>query len=111
MDEIEFNDFKKLDMRVGKIVKVERVPDTDKLYKIQVDIGKEDTIQTISSLVDFYEKDELIEKNVVILTNLKNTKFCGEVSEGMLLASETDDEENCVLVSPEKEIEIGSKVV
>ena len=111
MDEINFKDFQKLDMRVGEIVEVKRVPNTDKLYKIQVDIGKEDTIQTVSSLVDYYNEEELMNKRVVILVNLKNTKFCGEVSEGMLLASETEDESECVLLTPEKDIKLGSKVL
>ena len=59
MEEITFNDFKKLDMRMGKIIEVERVAGADKLYKVQIDIGKEKPVQTVTSLVDYYSAEEL----------------------------------------------------
>jgi tRNA-binding protein len=105
---IEYSDFKKLEMKVGKIIEVEKVPKTSKLYKIQVDIGKK--IQIVSSLVPYYSEDELLNKKIIVLTNLKPTKFCGEKSEGMLLCAETDDEEKCVLLTVEKDIEVGTHI-
>lgn len=107
MDVIEFVDFKKLDMRVGKILKVEDVPKAKKLYKIQVDL-KEKQIQIVSSLKDYYTKEDLEGKLIIVLTNLKPTTFYGEQSEGMLLCAEYKDA--CVLLTPEKPIEVGAPI-
>ena len=106
--EIEYSDFQKLEIRVGKILDVERVPKTDKLYRIQVDVGK--PIQIVSSLVDYYTEDELKGKKIVVLVNLKPAKFAGEMSEGMLLCAEKDDESECVLLTVDKDIEPGTLV-
>ncbi len=109
MQEIEYSDFKKLRMKVGKIVLVERIPKTDKLYKLQVDIGSKQ-IQIVSSLVPYYKEEELINKKIVVLINLKPTKFAGEISEGMLLCAEKEDESECVLLTTEREIEQGVQI-
>lgn len=108
MKKIEYSDFEKLDMKIGEIKEVERVENTDKLYKLQVDLG-EKTIQIVSSLVPFYAKEELKNKKIVVLVSLKPTKFCGEISEGMLLCAETEESE-CVLLGPEKNIKRGALV-
>jgi methionine--tRNA ligase beta chain len=107
MAEIEFQDFEKLDMQVGKVVKVEDVPRTKKLYKMQVDL-KDKQVQIVSSLKDYYEKEELEGKLIIVLTNLKPATFSGEKSEGMLLCAEQGD--HCVLLTPEKYIEPGAPI-
>jgi len=104
---IEFPDFEKLDMQVGKVVTVEDVPRTKKLYKMQVDL-KDKKIQIVSSLKDYYTKEELEGKLIIVLTNLKPATFSGEKSEGMLLCAEYKDK--CVLLTPEKPIEIGASI-
>ncbi len=86
--EISFEEFKKIDARVGTITQVERVARTEKLYKILVDLGPLGVRQTVSSLVGYYEPDQLMGKRVIFLCNLKPSKFSGEVSQGMLLAAE-----------------------
>ena len=108
MSQVSFSDFKKLDMRVGTIIKVEPVPRTSKLYKIQVDLGEIGVKQTISSLVGYYTPEELTNKKIVFLTNLKPAKFSGEISEGMLLAVEIDDK--LALLTTDKEIQDGARV-
>lgn len=110
MEEIEYSDWSKLDMRVGRIISAERVPRTEKLYKIMVDIGKEEPTQIVSSLVPFYKENDLIGKKIVVLTNLKPTKFAGEVSNGMLIAAEKEDESECVLLTPLSDIEVGTRI-
>lgn len=105
MAEIEFPDFEKLDMRVGKILAVEDVPRTKKLYKIQVDL-KDKQVQIVSSLKDYYTKEELVGKLIIVLTNLKPAVFSGEKSEGMLLCAEYGDK--CILLTPENPIEVGA---
>ncbi|MBU7047806.1 MAG: methionine--tRNA ligase subunit beta [Theionarchaea archaeon] len=107
MVEIEFPDFQKLDMRVGKILHVEDVPRTKKLYKIHVDL-QEKKIQIVSSLKDYYTAEELVGKLIIVLTNLKPATFSGEKSEGMLLCAEHDDK--CILLTPEKPIEVGARI-
>lgn len=107
-NEITFEEFKKLDARVGVVTQVERVPRTEKLYKIIVDLGALGVRQTVSSLVGYYEPDQLKGKRVVFLCNLKPTKFAGEVSQGMLLAAEL--EKKLALLTTDQEIPNGAKV-
>ena len=105
---ISYEEFKKLDARVGTITQVERVPRTEKLYKIIVDLGALGSRQTVSSLVGYYEAEQLKGKRVVFLYNLKPTKFAGEVSQGMLLAAELDDK--LALLTTDQEIVNGARV-
>lgn len=106
---IEYNDFAKNEMKVGKIVDVVRIPRTDKLYKIQVDMGVEKR-QIVSSLVPYYSEEDLLGQVIIVLTNLKPTKFAGEESNGMLLCAETDDEKTCVLLTVGKDVPLGTKI-
>ncbi|GAA4652591.1 tRNA-binding protein [Kistimonas scapharcae] len=110
MSDVSFADFKKLDIRVGKVLSVERVPDTEKLYKVQIDIGEEKNRQTVTSLVDYYTSDELLGREVVVLTNLKPAKMRGELSECMLLCAETEDGSQCRLLMPEQSMAAGCPV-
>jgi methionine--tRNA ligase beta chain len=106
--EITFEEFKKLDARVGTVTQVDRVPRTEKLYKILVDLGPLGVRQTVSSLVGYYEPEELKGKRVVFLSNLKPTKFAGEVSQGMLLAAE--QEKSLALLTTDHEIQNGARI-
>lgn len=106
--EISFEEFKKIDARVGTITQVERVPRTEKLYKILVDLGSLGVRQTLSSLVGYYEPDQLKGKRVVFLCNLKPAKFSGEISQGMVLAAELDS--RLALLTTDQEIPNGARV-
>lgn len=106
--DISFEDFKKIDVRVGTITQVDRVPRTEKLYRILVDLGSLGVRQTVSSLVGYYEPNELVGKRIVFLFNLKPTKFAGEVSQGMLLAAEND--QKIALLATDREIPNGSRI-
>lgn len=106
--QISFEEFKKIDARVGTITQVERVPRTEKLYKILVDLGPLGVRQTMSSLVAFYEPEHLQGKRVIFLCNLKPTKFSGEVSQGMLLAAEL--ESKLALLTTDHEMPNGSRI-
>jgi len=107
-EEIPFEDFKKLDIRVGTIMNVERVRRSERLYKILVDLGSFGSRQTISSLVGYYEPGELVGKRIVFLVNLKPAKFAGEVSQGMLLAAEMDGK--LALLTTDHEIQSGARI-
>jgi methionyl-tRNA synthetase len=107
--EVSFDEFKKIDARVGTIAHVERVPRTEKLYRIQVDLGPLGVRQTLSSLVGYYEPNELVGRRVIFLYNLKPTKFSGEVSQGMLLAAE--QETKLALLTTDREIPNGARMI
>ena len=106
--ELSFEEFKKLDARVGIVIQVDRVPRTEKLYRILVDLGPLGVRQTVSSLVGYYEANELVGKRVVFLYNLKPTKFAGEVSQGMLLAAEQEDK--LALLTTDRDVPSGAKI-
>jgi len=108
LSEVTFDEFKRLDMRIGTVVDVERIPRTERLYKIIVDLGDLGKRQTVSSLVGYYAPEELLSKRIVFLTNLKATKFAGEPSEGMLMAAEKEDK--LALLTTDRDIENGAKI-
>ncbi|MCL5730051.1 MAG: methionine--tRNA ligase subunit beta [Candidatus Pacearchaeota archaeon] len=108
---INFSDWEKIDLRVGQIKKVEDIEGADKLYKLEVDLGKELGKRTIcAGIKEHYSKDELRNKKIIIVANLAPRKLRGIESQGMLLAAVNKDESKVILLSPEKDIEIGSKV-
>ena len=95
-------------MRVGTVVEASRVPRTNKLYKVVVDLGTHGRKQTVTSLVDSYKAEELLHKRVIFLANLKPTTFAGQKSEGMLLAAAEGD--RLALLGIEREVPDGSRV-
>jgi methionine--tRNA ligase beta chain len=107
VSEVSFKDFKRLNIRIGTVVVVERVPGSEKLYKMQVDMGDE-TRQIVTGLVDYYSSEELQGKVIAVVTNLKPAKIFGQWSYGMLLAAEIDDK--LALLTTDREIPDGAKV-
>jgi methionine--tRNA ligase beta chain len=104
---INFNDFKKIDLRIGKIIESEKVEKSDKLLKLRVDIGEE-VREIISGIAEFYNSEDLINKNVLVVINLEPRKIMGLESQGMLLAAEGKDRP--VLLIPEDDVFLGSKI-
>ncbi len=84
--EITFEEFSRLDLRTGTIVAAEKIKKSNKLLKLQVDLGQE-TRQIIAGIAKSYEPDVLIGKQVVVVANLKPAKLMGEVSQGMIVAA------------------------
>ena len=108
---IEFSDWEKLDLRVGQIVEVEEIEGADKLYKLTIDLGSEIEKRTVyAGIKPYYDKEELKNKKVVLFVNLQPRTLRGVESQGMILAACTDDESKVILVTPEKDIEVGSLV-
>jgi len=103
---VSFDDFNALDMRSGVIQEVEEISGADRLYKIQVDVGEE-VLQTISGLKNHYEKDELQDKQVVVLTNLEPATIHGEKSECMLLAAEGGE---LALLTADRQLKPGAEI-
>lgn len=107
-EKITIDEFKRLEVRVGTVVEVSRVPRTNKLYKVIVDMGTHGKKQTVTSLVDFYKAEDLLHKRIIFLTNLKETTFAGEKSEGMLLAASEGDK--LALLTIDRAVPDGSRI-
>ena len=107
MVEIKFDEYMRLDLRVGKIVEVLDHPKADKLYILRVDIGGE--IRTlVAGIKPWYRKEELEGKHIIVLTNLEPRTIRGVTSEGMLLAA--DDGETVSVLTTDKPVKLGAKV-
>jgi len=103
---ISIEDFKKLDLRVGKIVSAEKILGADKLLKLEILCPEKR--QIVAGIAEYYKPEELIEKEVVVLVNLKPVKIKNVLSEGMILA--VKDKNGLSLIVPEKKVEPGGKV-
>lgn len=106
--EIEFEEFSRVDMRVGRIKKAERVPGSRKLLKLVVDIGKEER-QVIAGIAEWYSPDELEGRYVIVVANLKPKKIMGYVSQGMILAT-CEELTKPVLVTVAEPVNPGAKI-
>ena len=108
---VEFSDWQKINLRVGKIMKVEEIEGADKLYKLEVDLGKEIGKRTLcAGIKKYYDKEDLKGRKIVVVENLAPRKMRGIESQGMLLASVSDDESSVVLVDPGQDSKEGSRV-
>lgn len=104
---IDIEEFKKLDIRIGRIVRAERVPRTTKLLRLEVDVGGE-IRQLVAGIADGYSPSELIDKLIVVLVNLRPRIIRGIVSQGMLLAVDVGGKP--VLLTTDKPVPPGSRV-
>ncbi len=107
---ISFQDFKEVDMQVGRVLSVEEHPNADKLQILRVDVGEDDPRTLVAGLKGHYTADELEDKLIVVVTNLEPTRLRGVESEGMLLAAQ-ENEEKVVVLTLDEPIEPGSPVL
>ena len=87
--QIDIKDFDKVEIKAATVIDAENVPKSDKLLKIQVDLGAEQR-QIVSGIAKFYRPEDIIGKKVAVVTNLKPAKLMGHKSEGMILSAEKD---------------------
>ncbi len=106
---IQFDDFAKLDLRIGTITKAEAHPNADKLIVMQVDLGAEQR-QLIAGLRGYYEPAALVGRQIVVVANLAPRNMRGLDSHGMLLAAVSDDRTQVVFITTEKACPAGLKV-
>ena len=106
--EITIDDFDKVQIQVGEVIKCEPVPKAKKLLVSQIKIGAE-TRQIVSGIAKYYKPEEMVGKKVAVITNLKPCKLCGVESQGMILAA-GDDEGNLSVVTVDKDIVSGSEI-
>ena len=110
MDEtqqITINEFMKVDLRVAKVLEAERVEGTDKLMKLQSDLGSEQR-QLVAGIAQVYEPDALVGKQIVVVANLKPARLRGVESQGMLLAA--DAAGRPIIATFEEEVPLGTQV-
>jgi methionine--tRNA ligase beta chain len=106
--EISFDEFQKLDLRVGKIVEASQIPGSRNLIRMIVDFGAEKR-QAVAGLLQYYKPDSLVGRKCAFILNLQRRKMMGAESQCMILAAE-DSKGNVVILQPEKDIAEGSKV-
>ena len=107
-ENIEFDDFMKLDIRVGTVLECTKVPKADKLLQFRIDDGLEKRT-IVSGIAQHYKPEDLVGKQVCFIANLARRKLKGIVSEGMILSAENFDGKLAV-ITPEKEVKPGSEV-
>lgn len=110
MEYVTYEEFKKMDIRVGTIKEIEPVPETDKLLKCMIDFGEETYRQIVSGIREFYpEYEKLVGKQVLYIVNLEPRMIKGIESRGMLMAVDGSDGAPVFLI-PSTEVQSGSKV-
>lgn len=106
--EISFEEFQKLDLRVGKILEANQIPGSRNLIKMIVDFGTEKR-QAVAGLLQWYMPEDLVGRKCAFILNLQRRKLMDVESQCMILAAE-DDKGNVVVLQPEKAIAEGSKI-
>lgn len=104
---VTIEDFRKLELKVAKIKEVQDHPNADKLYIIIVDLGDK-TKQVVAGIRGSYQKEDLVGKQAVVVDNLEPVVLRGVESQGMILAA--SDEAGITIISPHREVKLGSIV-
>jgi len=105
---IPFEEWKKIELKIAKILSVEEIPGKDKLYKLQIDLGKEKR-QIVAGLRQEYGKEELQGKSIIVVANLEPARIAGIESQAMLLAAKASDGKY-KLVTIDDTVEAGTAV-
>jgi methionyl-tRNA synthetase len=108
---VSFDEFKKLDIRVAQIIEAERVPNADKLLRMQISLGE--TLgkrQIVAGIAQHFKPEDLVGRKIVVITNLKPVKLRGILSEAMLLAAIDEPTNTLELVSPGNVVPPGAVV-
>lgn len=104
---INIDDFKKVEIKIGKILSAEKLENSDKLLKLSVDFGEDAPRQILSGIAEFYDPVTLVGLQAAFVTNLEPRTLRGEVSNGMILAA---DGGKPVILTPQQEVPPGSAV-
>lgn len=106
---ISFDDFKKVEIRIGQVVSAEKVPETDKLLRLEVDFAEEKPRQVVSGIAEFYpEPKDLIGKKFAFVTNLEPRTIKGLESQAMILGAK--DAEIFAIMTPSEDVPNGTIV-
>jgi len=105
---ISFDDFLKIELKVGTVLEAEEVEESEKLIKLKVDLGEDEPRQILAGVKEWYKPEELIGKQIVVVVNLEHRVMMGLESQGMLLAADSDS--GPVFLTPSKEVPPGTKI-
>lgn len=105
---ISYEDFAKIEIKIGKVITAEKIPDTDKLLKLEVDFGEEKHRTIVSGIAHAISDKEIVGKSLPFVTNLEPKTIYGIESQGMILVATADDLP--VLISPKKKVKPGTSV-
>ncbi|MCL4398631.1 tRNA-binding protein [Candidatus Parvarchaeota archaeon] len=109
MEYIEFQDFKKVDIRTGKIIGVEDFPNAKKpAYKLKIDFGEIGIKGSSAQITKLYRKEDLIGKQIIAVVNFKPKQIADFLSEVLVLGVETEN--GVVLLSPDNEVPLGKSI-
>lgn len=118
MDQISYDDFAKIEFLIGEIKEATEVKGSEKLLKLKVNFGEEKLRTVYSGIKKWYSPSILIGKKTVFITNIIPRKIMGEISQAMIFAVSTktikddgSEEENVILLFPEIDLPVGSKVL
>ena len=117
MSNISFEEFKKLDLRIGKVISAEKIVGSINLLKLEIDLGDPSTgsglgkRQILAGISKYYDPKKLVGMNLVIVTNLEPKKMMGLESKGMILCAEDKNGEPVCLTPLKKDVLPGSKVL
>jgi len=108
MGEVTFEEFSKLELKVGTVLSAEKVPGADRLYRLSVDIGGE-ARTLVAGVAQHYLPEQLVGRQIVVVANLAPRALRGITSQGMLLAAEGENG-GIAIISPDKKVPNGAKV-
>lgn len=107
--EIELEDFQKLDFRICEVIACEEVVKSRNFLKLTVNDGQGERV-IMSTIRAYYKPEELVGKKIVVLVNLKPHKFCGVVSQGMLIAVDMPEKDDCKVLFADESCPAGQAV-
>lgn len=105
---ISIDYFRKLDLRVGRVLEAKKIEKSNKLLLLKVDVGNNQTKQIVAGIGNFYSPESLIDRNIVFINNLEPVKLMGVASYGMILAAESKDKLS--IITPDTDVESGTKI-
>jgi len=107
---IEIDDFAKVDLRVGQVLTAERLPKSDKLLLLKIDLGEEQPRQVLAGIAQYYEPEKLLGRKVVVVANLKPRKLRGFESQGMVVAASYGEEGRPVIATFTEDVPNGARL-
>lgn len=107
-ERITIDDFKKVQLKIAKVLTAERVPKADKLLQMTIDVGESEPRSLVAGIAQHYTPDEIVGRSIVIVANLQPAKIRGIESNGMLLAAEADGK--VIVLGPQGDLPPGASV-
>ena len=110
MDQIKYDDFAKVEFKIGEIKEAIEVEGSEKLLRLQVDFGEENLRTVFSGIKKWYKPEDIVGKKTVFVTNITPRKIMGEESQAMIFGAEDESGENMSVLFLDKDLPVGSKV-